>query len=354
MKRSIHVQTVLANISRQQTRAAIVLLLLASLPGRQALAQFAGGGGGAFGGGPAPAKEIAPEFLKEYAVGSGKALVWIKPPFLPSRRDAYISLDPAARMAGGSSAGWPIIPGGMIVQWVDGAPTLKAKTPRLDQRFTVLGLLAGIYGPALAQPKADRRTLATEIDGDFVLKAGAREEDLSQPLGEILSSALGQKVNVQVRQDEAEVYVLSGEFKYTPITDELWQQTVPAGRTRPRESSPHFYIYSTDLGPQQPLPAGAPKSWNRRLNSTGGDIGTLQDILSERINAPVVIEARGFPGRFAYDDHGNVIADGDAGEATNTKLILDHLAGQTGLTWKKETRQLRRVMILLLQQNPGA
>ena len=351
MKPSGDVQTVLANISKQpRMKAAIILLLLASLPGRQAWAQFAGGGGGAFGGGPAPAKEIAAEFLKEYAVGSGQALVWIKPPFVPSRRDAYISLDPAARMGGGSSSGWPIIPGGMVVQWVDRDPTLKAKTPMLDKGFTVLGLLRGIYGPALAQPNADRRTLATEIDGDFVLKAGAREEDLGQPLGEILSSALGQKVRVEVRQEEAEVYVLSGEFKYTPITDELWQQTVPAGRTRPREGSPHFYIYSTDLGPQQPLPAGAPKSWNRRLSTSGGNLRALQDVLSERINAPVVIEATGFPERFSYDDHGNVIDDGNAGEARNTNLILDHLAGQTGLTWKKETRQLRRAMIVHLPQ----
>src|SRR5262249_34697138 len=144
------------------------------------------------------AKEIAAEFLKAYAVGAGETLAWIKPPFIPSRRDAYISLDPAARMAGGSSTGWPIIPGGMIVQWTESGPTLKAKTPRLDKAFTVLGLLKGIYGPTLAYPRGDRRTLDTEVPGDFALKARAQEGELVQPLGEILSSALGKGVKVEV------------------------------------------------------------------------------------------------------------------------------------------------------------
>src|SRR5690348_6533472 len=78
-------------------------------------AQFAGGGGAGPGAAPRP---IPQEFLDQYKVpADGPAVVWIKPPFPDSRRDAYISMDPIARMPGASSSGWPIIPGGMIVQW---------------------------------------------------------------------------------------------------------------------------------------------------------------------------------------------------------------------------------------------
>ena len=199
------------------------MVVLSVLVGRQAIGQFAGGGGG----GMAPAKPIEADFLKQYAVGAGEVMAWIKLPFPPSRRDAYISIDPAARMGGGSSTGWPVIPGGMIVQWSENGPTLKAKTPRLESGFTVLNLLRGLYGPTLVHPKADRRTLEKEILGDFALKAGAKEEELSQPCGKILSSALGKDVNVEVRSEAADLYVLSGEFKFKAIADELWLQTAP-------------------------------------------------------------------------------------------------------------------------------
>jgi len=316
--------------------------ILCALAGRQALGQFAGGGGG----GNEPAKPIDAGFLKQYAVSDNEVLVWVRPPIaVYARKDAYISMDPAARMGGMSSTGWPIVPGGMIVQWTGEGPTLKAKTPRLDQAFTVLGLLRQLYRPELAQPRVDRRTMDTEIVGDFALRAAAKEEELGEPLGKILSSALGKDVKVDVRTEVTDVYVLSGQFNYTAIADEMWQQTAPAGRARPKETAPHFYVYSADLGPQRALPEGAPNSWNRRLSTSANDVQTLADVLAERINAPVVIDAKGFPEHFAYDDHGNVIDDGEAGETDNTKLILDHLAQQTGLTWKKEQREVRRVVV---------
>jgi hypothetical protein len=318
------------------------VVMLCVLTARQATAQFAGGGGG----GTAPAKPIDATFLEKYALGVDETLVWVRPPFIESRKDAYVSLDPAARMGGMSSTGWPIVPGGMIIQWSGDKPTLKAKTPRLDQAFTVLSLLRQLYGPTLAQPKIDRRLMDMEIPGDFALKAAAKEEELGQPLGKILSSALGKAIKVDIRTEVTDTYVLTGEFKYTAIADELWQETAPAGIARPSEGIPHFYVYSTDLGPQVHLLDGAPKSWNRRLNTSSKNTQTLVDVLAERINAPVVIDAKGMPARYAYDDHGNVIKEGEAGEAENTKLILDHLAQQMGLTWKKEQREVRRVVVV--------
>jgi DNA-binding Lrp family transcriptional regulator len=182
--------------------------------------------------------------------------------------------------------------------------------------FGVYVLSQVVLGVPASNIECDKTLLRENIPGDFVFSTVATQEQLRAGLEKLVSDETGQSITLQFRDVNVDTYVLSGTWSYKPV-DAL--ETSP---------TPLIHVYDSDMEDKM----GA-------ITQTGTS-DNFATSLGSFANVRVLIEAQGAPDSIQFRTH----YDGMA-RNRNAQAILNHIADQTGLTWKKESLPVSHLFI---------
>ncbi len=264
---------------------------------------------------PTPARDIVltPDqqiLEKAYAVRPGEIIRWIKPPFIKQRPLIYTGITfpetPSTFMLwDGNNAKFGI--------WVWSFPSLQP-----SDHLKMRGIATYLLRLADYQVEGDKQLLSTTMPGDFSCDPRATPQQQTAALQKLFSQAVGYPLTLTFRQVDRPVVVFSG----------IWRSVLGSQRHP-------VQIYGLSLG-------GHPKT-DRSFTQYPGD---WDDDLGDWINEQVIFEAHRLPRSINF--HTNPLGDGSPtskADAHDLKLVCDHIAQQTGLTWTQQTRTVRRLYI---------
>jgi hypothetical protein len=264
--------------------------------------------------GDAGAKGALADFARRYALPPGVDLKRVGPPFPPSRLVYYRLNVPHRGNQPVSEAMYFRWRGGKLTWWgmqVGGRGSALRDLPRM---------LGDVYPQQIEGPA---ELLDAVIDGDFVARAGIPAARLVPALEKVLRKDCGLRVKLALRQVERKVIVARGKYRFTPV----------AGRR-----ANQIEVYGKQLGD----PARG-----------GGGSGDYQEFLrwvGMFIGRQVISEATGTPKgdvSWHYNERSPSTAEERAADH-DERAVLRHLAEQTGLSFREETR---RVPVLFVERS---
>jgi hypothetical protein len=171
--------------------------------------------------------------------------------------------------------------------------------------------------------EGDARLADMTIAGDFVARADADIEQYWAALEKIISEAADGPVVLSFAEVERPAVVFRG----------TWRAENP-------ERGPN------DLRPQKIELYGAHLDVRDGGGGGSGSIGEFASYAGSWIDRTVIVEASGPPQRLSwhYNGHGDWTEESRR-QAHDLKLVCEHIQEQTGLSWKEETRKLRRLFM---------
>jgi RNA polymerase sigma factor (sigma-70 family) len=246
------------------------------------------------------------EFKKIYALKPGEDLKRVAPPFPKSRADYIRSLWPKAP----KDAHVPEF-GSMCLSWQSGFHWISGSTPG---GFSVRNLpqyLAGIYPQEI---EGNQALLDKVIDGDFIVRKDLSAEKFAESLEQVLCRDCGLAVKLTLRDEERKVFVARGKYRYKPL----------AGHSE-------LAIYGKELLPYSGAGGGTE------------DIAKMLQSVGAKINRRIINEIEQTPKqKVSWQYHFRTATTADQRqEDRDAGAVLGHLAEQTGLTFKEETRKVR-------------
>ncbi len=159
-----------------------------------------------------------PTFEKLYALKQDEILKRIAPPFAECRND-YV------RKSGSFEENSPFDPADtrMVVRWKDGKAAnaflrvgLKGPNMMPPPWLTVRDLVEYTTGISSFVLEGDKELLSAEAPGDFVVREGAKVEEVLPVLEKILRTQCKLPVKFRVTEAEREVVVVQGKFESAP------------------------------------------------------------------------------------------------------------------------------------------
>lgn len=247
---------------------------------------------------------------KVYALKPNEALKSFSSRF-PPERGAYLdTLYPKLPHAGQDLDGYIWI----VFTWKDGLKyknaTVHSAPAGLGRR--VLDVMTGLLDCPEQEIEGDETILSKGIAADFVVREDAPPEKVVARLAEIFKDRFHLAVNISIKEQEREVFVLKGKYKPNPSS---------AGR---------FEIYGHEIiDPDQ----------------GGGGDGTFREMLGHMgdwIKRRIVAEVEGAPDYVSWHFNWRAPFTKELlAEDQNPDSVMKHLAEQTGLNVNKEKRRVR-------------
>ncbi|WP_339911355.1 M56 family metallopeptidase, partial [Symmachiella dynata] len=260
---------------------------------------------------------LAAEYEKLCALSKETALLRIAPPFPKSRLAYYRVKSP--RQADAMPAG----PDHMFLHWKDdrvltwGMSFSGGNGTNLRNAINMILLdypQEIIWGDGL-----DWRL---PITGDFIVNTSASRPRVLARLEKLFNDQSEQKVSMKFRNIERDVYIARGEFKFKPINPDRKK----------------IEIYGERLNSNPPHDGGSSGSLKSFLDGVGRWIEV--PIFGE-LDTPYKDQVR-----WHYtNSRGKEGTEADRLQAKDPKLILKHVTEQTGLTFEKEKRKVRTLVI---------
>jgi len=261
-------------------------------------------------------KKALEELKKSYALKDGEDLKAVKVPF-PDARFAYQSIM-HNRPYG------PDDPSGLLFHWNKGQ--LRDEGGLYGAVFDVRKALSTVAGVQREEIEGADELLKTRVEADFVVRPGLSTEQVAAEMEKVLQRDFGLSVKLSVQQLERTVYVASGKYRFTPVK----------GGAKNR-----LEVYAKDLGHPDDGGGGS-GHFDEFLKGAGG-------FIRKRIVAGTI---EGAP-KGALEWHYNVADVYDIRSKRpgvwdawhDPAGVLKHLAEQTGLTFKEESRKVRVLMV---------
>ena len=256
-----------------------------------------------------------------YGLEPGQVLRRIAPPFPLVRATYYQVGHPAqAKMV-------PASPNSMAFFWEGEKLTPPGMT--FGAPYTLTGVIdhaLKIKSPDIEGPK---EFLERRLEGDWVVRAGLAEGQFLKEFETILQKEFDLPVRLAFAQRVRTVYVARGKYHYIPVErDENKTETI----RKPNAKNDRIEIYGSELTD----PAMG-----------GGGGGQLKDFLAwvgRWINVSIIDEVSEPPAKgIAW--HDNAEGTGNSEENHDPELVLKNVAVQTGLTFTKELRVVRRLLV---------
>ncbi|WP_010588075.1 hypothetical protein [Schlesneria paludicola] len=195
--------------------------------------------------------------------------------------------------------------------------------------------LVGILDSALKIKKQDiegpEDVINKPIPGDWVIRPEASEEQVLKELEAILQRQLELPVRLAFAKRVRTVYVARGKYQFTAVDLE---DAETDQKTQKKSKSDRIEIYGEKLGPTDLGGGGA------------GDLKELLGWVGRWIEVPLIDEVEERPSEDVVW-HLNDMQDkrGNPLDNRNPELVLKNLTAQTGLTFKKEYRAIRRLIV---------
>jgi RNA polymerase sigma factor (sigma-70 family) len=270
------------------------------------------------GGGPAePLKKMEHPFdkplaalSKTYALPDGEVLKCFRPPFPEVRKElmrlGYVNP--------------PDEPNGYLdLHWRDGRLVFGTLTGTTQDLRTLLTALAGLYPQEV---EAEDALLMTAIGADFVVREGAPPAKVVARLEEILNNEFAIPLKLTLREEERKVHVLSGKYQFKAVA--------------PDQERNRIELYAENLSDPKFGGGGS------------GNFAEFAQWLGRFVSRRVVVgKVEGVPARLSWhDDHPDKAFSQEEWEAAHAaEPVLKHVAEQTGLTIREETRRVRVLVV---------
>jgi hypothetical protein len=255
-----------------------------------------------------------------YGLQKGEVFKLVRQPFIEERRMLY-------EPNGFTAANGFSRPSSLLLNFYDGKFNLQGmamtdKSGQTSGGWTVKWLAEVAMNLDEQDIEGDAAILDTTQKGDIVYDPSIRGSSrMQRGLEQFLFQTLGQRVRLTFRNVERPVVVFRG----------TWHWNGNKGSKNVIE------IYGASLGadPKWDLERAEYKNSARFAEALGTWVH--ESVFIDAIAAPTIIYS-----------HENSIGDGSAAakaHAHDLKLVCDHVAEQTGLTWTQETRSVRRLFI---------
>jgi hypothetical protein len=250
------------------------------------------------------------EFKKVYALKPGEDLKRVASPFPKSRADYIRSLWPKAP----KDARLPEY-GSMCLSWQGSFKWLGACSPGGCSLRLLPQHLVGIYPQEI---EGNQPVLNKVIEGDFIVRKGIAAEKFVECLEEILRRECGLAVKFRLQDAERKVFVARGNYQYKPV----------AGHTG-------LVIYGKELLPYSGA-GGGTGDFPELLQAVGAGINRrilneVEEAPKEKVSWQLAFRTTTTPEQWQED--------------RDPTAVLGHLAEQTRLTFKEETRKVRVLFV---------
>lgn len=246
-----------------------------------------------------------------YSLGDHQAVRYIPPPYSTCR--SVVQPDPDIAM---------------LVRWSpeQGARAVGTFTRR--EGYYLEQLLEEFLHVPMSEMAGDRQDRLLSLPGDFIVRENASRDDILADIAFIFRQYTGIALTIGFRDIDQETYVLRGTWSYHPIPG---VEHYAAKHNNDPNPQIHIYAYTTEADRWDPY------DWLEGRNN-------LALALSSRFHMPVDIEATGIPALTVYN-HDEREAGHDVPGLHEPTRILPHIAEQTGLTWRREVRRHRRLVV---------
>jgi hypothetical protein len=256
-----------------------------------------------------------------YGLEPGQVVRRIAPPFPLVRATYYRVGHP------GQAKASPDPPNGMIFSWESEKLTQQGMAFGAAYRLTdVVDYALKIKPPDIEGPK---EFLERRLEGDWVVRPGLAEEQFLKEFEIILRKEFDLPLRLAIAQRVRTVYVARGKYRYIPVEgDEKKTDT----NKKPNLTIDRIEIYGSELTDP---------------DMGGGGGGELKDFLpwvGRWINVSIIDEVSERPAKvITWHDNGQ--GNGTSGENHDPEMVLKNIAAQTGLTFTKELRVVRRLLV---------
>jgi hypothetical protein len=250
--------------------------------------------------------EVAEEMARRYALAEGQDVKRVAPPFAPARLEYYKAGNPLqAEMI-------PEGPDVMVFRWEMGKLRRWGSTFGQERFPSLMKSLAGIYPQEI---EGDPELLRKPLDGDWVVRADAKLENVVPQVERILREEVKLPARLNLREVERKVLVARGRYQFKGLPDR-------------RDN--HVEIYAKMLG--------AP-------NRGGGGSGELSDCLQwvgMFIHRRVLSEVAGAEeAQVSWHYNERLTSEKERAEDREEAGVIRHFTEQTGITLAEESRKVR-------------
>ena len=195
--------------------------------------------------------------------------------------------------------------------------------------------IAGVIDHALKIKSQDiegpAEFLSQRLEGDWVIRPDSPEDKVIEQLQTILQKEFHLPVQLAFVKRVRTVYVARGKYEYTPVKRE---ESDPNSTARQPAQIDEIQIYGKTLG----------------SNGAGGGTGDFKEFLGwvgRWIEMPLINEVKEPPEKQVgwTLNQRSPFTEIEYKEDHDPETVLKNVAAQTGLTFKKEYRAIRRLVI---------
>jgi RNA polymerase sigma factor (sigma-70 family) len=257
-------------------------------------------------------------FEQAYALNDGELLRCIRPP-ATSVRTAHRRANDAPNQGDDVS---------FFYRWRDRflreAYFMGGDTPRLGD------VLFPILGAQRPEVEGDPALLNSPVVADFVIRERVSPERLVPPLQEILRRDFGLSVRMTFLTEKRDVIVVRGRYRFKRDPAQR------AGADAATFGAGQLEIYAREFGD--------PRDPTRNLPGAGG-FDSFLSVLGMHFGRRLVDETEAPPKEVLYWRIYPYVYPPRTPGAEDRRLELDHLAAQTGLTFREEQRDVRLLRV---------
>ncbi len=256
-----------------------------------------------------------------YSLKAGQNLRRVPPPFPPERMEYYRSGHPSQAKA------IPGGPSGMVFHDRGGRLSNWGMTFNGGDGYSLSGLLDALLG-IKKQAVEGGEVLDKIVPGDWVIRRGAKQDEVLKELETILQQELSLRVRIEWSDVERPVYVVRGTYRFTALDGgRTEEKLITADRTA---ITTPIEIYGGALVPNSGAGGGT------------GQFDELLDWLGRWIDKPIVSEVKEKPaGKFSWHLHERSpsTAQTRRGSRSGTRLAQHHGANRSDIRARAATGQ---------------
>ncbi|MBI3864801.1 MAG: M48 family metalloprotease [Planctomycetia bacterium] len=264
-----------------------------------------------------------------YGLTKGQDVRRVAPPFAPLRMTYYRIGHPS------QSQGIPRGPSAMLFRWQDERLLNWGMTfgGGAEDGYSLDGVLNGLLEIKSHRIEGPRELRNKTLPGDWILRAGAAEEQLVKQLESILRTEFSLPVRLGFRNVERQVYVASGDYKHQPSPGRPEKATLIL--TDETITTDPVDIYGKQLVPGSGAGGGT------------GEFPEFLEWLGRWIETPIVSEVKTLPAsQLSWSLHErSPSSEQTRREDHDAKLVLANITAQTGITFQEAKRPIKILFV---------